>query len=176
MNTVETLAFMAEARHCAMEMDENATYIERELPHPNVRMSDPLRAETAGLCARLLGTKDDIIRELNEMDPLANGGAPDERLSSRMHNIIGRIREDIIRLHGLVKALEAAADNDPACGLAFLLVSESATNIVGAYNRIPRPAGTDVEEFFPGVGRGAPSPFNIADFDDDDFDRFFDVE
>jgi hypothetical protein len=38
-------------------------------------------------------------------------------------------------MHQLVMALESASKQDPACGVGYVLVAESATNILHAFNR-----------------------------------------
>ena len=38
-------------------------------------------------------------------------------------------------MHELVVTLESGARNDPACGSAYLLVMESAVNILNPFNR-----------------------------------------
>jgi hypothetical protein len=38
-------------------------------------------------------------------------------------------------MHQLVMALESGSKQDPACRLAYVLVAESATNILNAFNR-----------------------------------------
>jgi hypothetical protein len=43
--------------------------------------------------------------------------------------------EDMLKMHELITALEAASKRDPKSGSAFMLVLESATNILNAFNR-----------------------------------------
>lgn len=126
-------AVMAEARNCALTMLENATYIQSELA--NVRINDALRAETQQLCSAFVGTKHDIISELFELDELLSSEATASVIRSRVNRIMQLFQNDITRMHQLVMALESASKQDPAYALAYVLVAESATNILNAFNR-----------------------------------------
>jgi hypothetical protein len=132
MNISAVRAVMTEARGCAMAMLENASYIQKQLP--NVRMNDALRQQTQQVCTSLIGTKYDIISELSELDELL-GSASESVILSRVDRIVQWLQEGITRTHGLVLALETASKQDPACAGAYILASESATNILVAFNR-----------------------------------------
>ena len=132
-------AFMTAAHRCAMAELDNGLYIQRELP--NVRMAEPLRAAAVELCSRLIGTKHDIVHELFEMEDLIEGKAATGQLSARMEFIDGRIWDDILAMHQLVQALQAASRDDPASSLACLLVTESAMNIIDAFKPVSQLAG-----------------------------------
>ena len=124
---------MTEARNCALVMLESATYIQSELA--NVRMNDALRAQTEQVCTALVGTKHDIISELFELDELLGSEASASIINSRVHRIVQWFQDDITHMHQLVTALESASKQEPACGLAYILVAESATNILNAFDR-----------------------------------------
>lgn len=132
MNESAVHAVMTEARNCALVMLESATYIQNELA--NVRMNDALRAQTEQVCTALVGTKHDIISELFELDELLGSEASASVIRSRVNRIVQWFWDDITRMHQLVMALESASKQDPACGPAYVLVAESATNILNAFN------------------------------------------
>jgi len=133
MNTSAVRNVMNDAHLCALAMLDSGAYIERELP--NVCMIDAIRATASELCSQLIGTKHDIIHELSELDDLRSDGATDERVALAVDRIIRWLGENIRQIHELVTTLEAAAQNDPACQSAYLLVVESALNILGPFNR-----------------------------------------
>ena len=133
MNTSAVRTVLNEAHTCAMAMLDSGTYIERELP--NVRMDEPIRAVASELCSQLIGTKHDIIHELSELDDLLTNGATDERIVSAVALIIRWLWDDIRQIHELVTMLQASSEIDPACGGAYILVAESAVNILNPFNR-----------------------------------------
>ncbi len=133
MNESAIHAVITEARNCALCMLENATYIKSELA--NVRMNDALRAQTEQVCTALVGTKHDIISELFELDELLGSQASASVIGSRVNRIVQWFRDDITMMHQLVMSLESASKEDPSCGSAYVLVAESATNILNAFNR-----------------------------------------
>ena len=133
MNLSVVRVIIAEARNCAMVLLENATFIQRELT--NVRMSDALRAQTEEVCTTLIGTKHDIISELFELDEFVGSKTSISVISSRVQRILQWLRDDIAKMHRLVMALEAASSQDRSCISAYVLVAESAANILKAYQR-----------------------------------------
>ena len=133
MNESALHAVMSEARNCALVMLESATYIKSELP--NVRMNDALRAQTEQVCTALVGTKHDIFSELFELDELVGSRASASGIRSRVNRIVQWLRDDITTMHQLVMALESDSKQDRSCEPAYILVTESATNILNAFNR-----------------------------------------
>ncbi len=69
------------ARECAVQMMQNAIYVQKELP--NVRMSDALRRQAGEICGQLIGTKHDLITELFDLDELLPIDAPDATIGER---------------------------------------------------------------------------------------------
>ena len=133
MNKSSVQAVMGEASRCALVMLENAAYIQGELA--KVRMSDALRAQTEEACAAMIGTKHDIFSELFELDELLGSGASAAVIRSRVDRIVRWFGEDIGRMHQLVMALQSACEQDRSCVAAYVLVAESAANILRAFNR-----------------------------------------
>ena len=133
MNESAVHAVMTEARSCALVMLYSATHIQNELA--NVQMNDALRTQTEQVCTALIGTKHDIITEVDELDELLGSEASAAVISSRVNLIVEWLRDDITQMHQLVMALKSASKQDPACILAYVLVTESTTNILNAITR-----------------------------------------
>jgi hypothetical protein len=126
-------AVRTEAGNCALVMLESAIYIQSELA--NIRMNDALRAQTEQICTALVGTQHDIACQLFELDELIASEVSTPAICSRVNRIVQGFRDTIIQMHQLVMALESAGKQDPACRLAYVLVAESATNILNSFNR-----------------------------------------
>jgi hypothetical protein len=133
MNDSAVHAVSTEARNCALVMLQNANYIQSELA--DIGMNEALREQIKQVCIALVSTKHDITSELFELDELLGSDASASVIRSRVNRIVQGLRDGIIQMHQLVMALESASKQDPACGLAYVLVAESATNILNAFNR-----------------------------------------
>jgi len=117
-----------------MIMLETASYIQAELPH--VQISDELQSQAKEVTDALIGTKHDVISELFELDDLLRATPPSSsEIASRLNRIIRWLWEDVSRMHELVMALDSAKKQDPAFALAYVLVAESAANVLNAFNR-----------------------------------------
>ncbi len=137
---VETVrAVMAAARHCAMEMFQNANFIQGELPE--LDMPDELRARAEQVCTELIGTKHDVISELSELDELLGTQDSEADIGSRVNRIVTWMGLDMVQMHELVSALHSASREDPEYAVAFVLVAESAASIVNAFNATAEAAG-----------------------------------
>jgi|GEM_PF-1418623 len=119
--------FMASAGACANSMLENVTYIEKELG--SLDIPEPIRVAILEVCSSLNGTKHDVVHELGELSDLL-GSSTSEVIPDRVRRIMAWLSEDVSKLHGLVKSLEALTSEDKRMGIAYLLVAESATNIL----------------------------------------------
>jgi hypothetical protein len=120
--------FQSEVRECSMQMMMNALYIQNELG--NVRMSDELRTQTAELCSTLIGTKHDLVHEIFELDERIEQGADNATICRYVERMVDWAYDDASMMHGVVTALDAAAQTDVMNSGAYLLVSESAVNIL----------------------------------------------
>jgi hypothetical protein len=120
--------FEKHTRECAVQMMMNALYIQRELP--NVPMSDELRQRTEGLCTTLVGTKHDLVSEIFELDERLQDGASNEEVLRRVNRMVQWAGEDALKMHEIVMALDAELQKGVMDGGAYLLVSESAVNIL----------------------------------------------
>jgi len=123
--------FSAKAHACAMQMLENAAYIEQELP--KIEITEKGRSQILEVCSALVGTKHDVISELSDLEDIDLRPWADE-IQNRVKRIMGWSAEELPKLHELVQALQAGSDQNRGAGLAFLLVAESATNILRAFS------------------------------------------
>jgi hypothetical protein len=88
------------------------------------------------VCRALIGTKHDVISELFELDDLLRpAGASSSEIAFRLNRIIRWLWEDVSRMHEFVMALDSAKKQNPAFAPAYVLVAESATNILNAFKR-----------------------------------------
>jgi response regulator of citrate/malate metabolism len=137
MTTAEIQTAMAECRNCAMVMLENASFIQTELS--NVHLDADLVTRTEQVCSGLIGTKHDVISDLFELDDklqAADIAQAHDLAASTLERLVAWMAEDMVKMHDLVVALEAASKREPKSGSAFMLVLESATNILNAFNRV----------------------------------------
>ena len=128
--------FQGQTRECALQMTMNAVYIQKELP--NVRMSDALRERTAGLCTDLIGTQHDLIHEIFELDEVLEKDASNAEVLRRIERMAQWAWDDALKMHEIVKALEAESGKDVMKVAAYLLVSESAVNILKPLKQMRR--------------------------------------
>ena len=119
--------FMTTAGACAHAMLENATYIEKELG--SLDIPESIRVAIREVCSGLNGTKHDVVHELGEVDDLL-GTSKSEVIPDRVRRIMAWLSEDVSKLHELVTSLDALTKEDKRIGIAYLLVAESATNIL----------------------------------------------
>ena len=125
--------FIEAAMSCAAAMLDNASFIRKELV--NVRMSKAHQAEAETICSSLIGTKFDVGTQVKELDDLVASNADHSAILAVSERIVHCFREDINSLHKLVMSLRAESDKDPHGDLASVLVSESAANILNAFNQ-----------------------------------------
>ena len=120
--------FQEHTRECAVQMMMNAIYIQRELG--NVQMSDELRERTVELSSVLIGTKHDLVSEIFELDERLESGAGNAEVLRRIDRMVQWAEEDALKMHEIVMALDAELQKGVMDGGAYLLVSESAVNIL----------------------------------------------
>lgn len=119
--------FMASAGACAQAMLENATYIEKELG--TLDIPEPILGDIREVCTSLNGTKHDVVHELGELSDLLDSSSS-QLVPDRVRRVMSWLSEDVSKLNGLVKSLEPLTKEDKRIGIAYLLVAESATNIL----------------------------------------------
>lgn len=132
MNIPAIQKAMSAIRDCALIMFGNAFYVQGELP--NVELANPLRSQALEVCVAMVGTKHDVISELFEIDELVEAQAESELLSSRLDRCIKWLREDLSRLDQLIMALREDSTKSANHTLALILIQESATNVLTAFN------------------------------------------
>lgn len=116
--------FCSAAYACAMSLMSNADYVQKELP--NVELPTDIRASIESLCSDWIGTKHDVVHELAELKDSAN-------IEDRVRRIMAWLGEDMVKLQEQVRKLEALASSDERFKLAYLLVGESAGNILRSF-------------------------------------------
>ena len=126
--------FQRHTAECAAQMVDNAHYIQKELP--NVVMSDELRQRSVGLCSTLIGTMHDLVTELFELDERMQPGASNEEVLRRIDRMVRWAEEDALQMHEVVMELGSASEKDVMKVGAYLLVSESAVNILRPLNEM----------------------------------------
>jgi hypothetical protein len=125
--------FVEAAKSCAAVMLDNASFIRKELE--NVRMSKAYQAEAETICSSLIGAKHDVVTEVSELDDLVASNAENSAILGVSERIVRRFWEDINSLHKLVVSLQAESEKDHDSVSAYLLVSESAVNILNAFSQ-----------------------------------------
>lgn len=150
MVTSKLQAFLSAAATAAHEMLANATYVQGELSV--LGLAESRRQAIAAVCSALIGTKHDVISELAELREL--GEPPTSTLVQRRVERIARwLGEDLPQLNAVVEELDAARGSDPAAGGAYVLVAESAANLLRAVGQ----AATAATEYSDAVRRaGSP--------------------
>jgi inactivated superfamily I helicase len=123
---------LTKARNCVTVLLENATYVQGQLA--DVQMNSALHAQTEQVCAALIGTAHDIGSELFELDELL-GPEHAVVIRSRADRMVRWFQEDATRMHQLVLALKSARLHGQASEAAYVLVAESAANVLDAFSR-----------------------------------------
>ena len=77
----------------------------------------------------MIGTKHDIVTELGELRDLDEADASAD-VESRVERILRWLGEELPKLDAVVTSLEAAKAADGAAGTAYVLVAESAVNVI----------------------------------------------
>ncbi|MEY4483453.1 MAG: hypothetical protein RL693_905 [Verrucomicrobiota bacterium] len=132
MNTSETTkAFIHAARDCAMQLMQNATYIEKNLP--TIEVPDGAAERIRSMCQSLIGTKQDVMTELFELNEKAE--VPSD-LSPGVDRIEKWLSEAMAEMHEEVEAMRVAKERDDRFSLGFILLAESGVNLLNAFNAV----------------------------------------
>lgn len=129
--------FCSAAYACAMSLMSNAAYVQKELP--SVELPADVRPSVESLCADWLGTKHDVIHELDELKESSN-------IKDRIRRIMSWLGEDMVKLQEQVRKLEALAHTEDRFKLAYLLVGESGGNILRSFVAAGKSADRVLEE------------------------------
>jgi hypothetical protein len=137
MNSPEPLiAFFAAARHCAMEMAGNALYIRNELPR--VALPPGVEEILNDACDELVSAKFDLFSDLSDLDDLLGTDPVHPAVLPKATHILEQLDAAAVLLQSVVMMLREAAAEDSRYHLAFLLVAESAVNMLNAHGAVPR--------------------------------------
>jgi len=129
-------SFQEEARECAAQMTANGGYIQQELG--NVRMNDELRTRTQALCTDLAALHFDLLREILDINRLLEEDDSNDKILAKFELIKKWAQDEMLKMHGIVQELGAAAETDVMKVGAYLLVSESAVNILKPLKQMRR--------------------------------------
>jgi hypothetical protein len=125
-------AAIAAVRNCATAMLTNASFIRHELPY--VTMTDVHRAEAEAVCDAFAGSKHDFLSELADLSLALVAGAIDEREAMRrLERINAWMRDTLNAMRDLVRGLHRALDEKKRNSDAYILISESAVNVLTAF-------------------------------------------
>lgn len=125
--------FAGAAQACAMQMMGNATYIQTELT--KLTLPKETTEKIGALCDHLIATKHDVISELFELSEVAVSSASPEEITKWVERIIQWLWETIQEMNEVVQSLQTASDADGQIPIVWLLVVESANNILEPFNR-----------------------------------------
>lgn len=125
------------------QVAENIAYIQRELPR--LEMPDEIRTDLTGVCDQfewaLIDTRneiqnlaDDLRSRSDEVRPDPKAEIPNENASVAF--ISYGLRDAIAELHEIVTRLHHDSESDMKMGVVYLLISESATNILKSFSII----------------------------------------
>jgi hypothetical protein len=102
-------------------------YIQKKLP--TLDLADIQQSAIVQICSTLVGTKHNVVSELFDLQDIQGVVAPGV-IRQRIERIVQMVIEDLTRLHEVVQSLEMATVSDRRAGLAYLLIAESATNML----------------------------------------------
>lgn len=136
-------------RDFALIVLENAEYVRRELP--GLGLPEELRGRVAEACDDLAGLKHDAFSGLFAAHGEREGS--EEKAADRLRRIVDDAVEGLRPLHGLVTDLRGA----PGGSLAFVLVAESAANVLRAHARFREAVAALEVEPAPAPRRPRPS-------------------
>jgi hypothetical protein len=159
MNTRQKLRrFACETHACAMQMMENAAFIQKELPP--LEMSDSLRQQIEKLCVGLIAAKRDLIYETHELDEFLVSAT--YQIEPWMERINRWIAAQVEAIHRCVQATADAVASGTANSLVSMLLMESASNILNA-----TPATFEIEDAAE-IAQGEPSADDCYAFNAED--------
>ncbi len=130
--------FASAAQNCAMQMMSNAAYIQTELP--SLRLPEGLGEQIATLCDSLIATKHDVISEIFELSEVSESSTTTAEIKMRVRRIIQWLWETIQEMNEVVQSLQTASEADTQFFGSWLLVVESANNILAPFNRASQAA------------------------------------
>lgn len=127
--------YLAETRDFAIQMMQNAAYIQKELP--SLEMTDDLRTSLGSLCDELIGTKHDMINEIFEIGPLLTTDPDAAQIQGGIHLLRQWTTESVGSIHHNMAKIQEAVTQGSATPMLGMLVMESAINILNAVPVFP---------------------------------------
>ena len=127
--------YLTESRNCAMQMMQNAAFIQKELCL--LAMPDCLREEIAKLCDDLISTKHDLIGQIFECYELLEEDSDAPRIGKMINQIHQWMNGSVGSIHECVAAVQQSIAQGTAAPVLGMLVMESAVNIIKAVPALP---------------------------------------
>ena len=127
--------YLNESRNCAMQMIQNAAYMQKELP--SLEMSDGLREEIGKLCDDLISTKHDLIGEIFECYELLAEDSDAPQIGKMINQIHQWMSGSVGSIQECVAAIQQSIAQGTAAPVLGMLVMESAVNIIKAVPALP---------------------------------------
>jgi hypothetical protein len=121
------VAFQSAVVACAHTILANVLNVQRELP--TIDIPEVHRGAIAQICTTLVGTKHDVVSELYDLHDIERSAAPDV-IGQHIRRVVQMLVDDLTQLDAVVRSLESASGSDQRIVLAYLLVAESAANIL----------------------------------------------
>lgn len=134
--------YLTESRDCAMQMLQNAAFIQKELP--SLAMPDGLREEIAKLFDDLISTKHDLIGQISECYELLAEDSDAPRIGKMINQMHQWMSRSVESIQECVAAIQQSIAQGTAAPVLGMLVMESAVNIIKAVPALPE----NREEFF----------------------------
>ena len=131
------------------EIAENINYIRNELPSLSISHTDQLRVDN--LCEQFRSALYDVRKEIRNLEDKLGLRRSEDPFDSNINNsdplvTMGFIERwlwtEIEVMHQSVLHLDKLSKDDHALGGAYLLVAESAANILNAYSTVRKSLGS----------------------------------
>lgn len=130
--------FCSAAEVCALTMLDNADFIAKELP--SIGIDEHYKKEIENVAASLADTKYEVCEILGSFNERSHSAASDIT-QGRVAKVYRMLYLEIPKLRELVFSLESASKGQENIDSAYILVAESAMNIVESYNKVSEAVG-----------------------------------
>lgn len=128
--------FLNQTHQCVGHMLANAMFIQKELP--SLRMSNELRGKVEGLCEDLIGNKFDLTSEVMDLhQKLSEESLTKEAIERKIIMMHGWVEFSHVLFKKTVNAAQAEIDAGKADSSLFILLAESATNLLKVSPYLP---------------------------------------
>lgn len=130
------------ARRCAYVVQSNAHYIEKELP--NVPLDDATREETKGLCAKMFSLYFDILDVVEELEEKFSSDDFHFKSFKTHSRLVSCWMWELIKhMDLIISRVSQMAEHDPECRITYILLSESAVNLMNAFGEMDDAIGQE---------------------------------